>query len=306
LPPWGSSTCSCGGSLDDIKQMGIPRTMDLPILDNHVHLRPEGENVEAARRFARAGGTALNITCYPKWEHLGKPEYYRMVFEAAIGIARRVASEVGILTLVTVGPYPVDLVRLLSMGWRPERAREYMIEGALLAAELCQEGVAHAIGEVGRPHFQVKKEVWDLSNEILEEIMSIAAEHGCPVVLHTESATEDTFAELASMASRAGLRPEMVVKHYSPPIVEVEKTRGIWPSVIASRRNAREAARRGRRFLLETDFLDDPSRPNAVLPIDSVPRRVKMLLQEGLLSEEDVYVVMKENPKRIYGVEVPP
>lgn len=280
--------------------------MEIPVFDNHVHLRPEGENVEAARRFARAGGTGLNITCYPRWEHLGEPGYYEMIYRATMGIAKSVREEVGILALVTIGPYPVDLIRLLGMGWEPERAKEYMLAGAELAARLCEEGEAHAIGEVGRPHFQVRQEVWELSNEILLEIMSIAADHGCPVVLHTESATEETFAELASMASRAGLGPERVVKHYSPPIVEPEKTRGIWPSVIASRRNSREAARRGRRFFLETDFLDDPSRPGAVLPIDSVPRRVRMLLQEGLLSEENVFRIMKDNPERVYGVEVPP
>ena len=55
--------------------------------------------------------------------------------------------------------------------------------------------------------------------------------------------------------------------------------------------------------MMETDYLDDPNRPGAVLGIKTVPKRTKKLLTEGIITEEDVYTIHQENPKKVYGVE---
>ena len=65
-----------------------------------------------------------------------------------------------------------------------------------------------------------------------------------------------------------------------------------------------EAARKGLRFLLETDFLDDPRRPGAVLGIKTVPKRSHELLEKRLLTEQDLWTIHKENPEKVYGIEV--
>ena len=56
------------------------------------------------------------------------------------------------------------------------------------------------------------------------------------------------------------------------------------PSVLASKSAFAEALGKGDRFLLETDFMDDPTRPGAVLGISTVPKRIKTLLtgEQGL------------------------
>ncbi len=267
------------------------------VFDNHLHLQLHGENVEAAKRFKKAGGTHFNLTNVPDYSHPFDENYYAKIYETTLSLAEKVRKEVGIGVLVTIGPYPVDMVHLVEKGMKLEEAKEFLLRGLEIAEKYIEEGRANAIGEIGRPHFPVGDEIWEASNEVILEGMKIAKSLKVPVVLHTESATEKTWKEIAEMADKAGISRDMVIKHYSPPVVD-ERNFGIFPSVIASRKNVREAIKQGTRFLLETDFMDEPTRPNAVLPIESVPKRAQFIRQEY---GEEVWCKIMENAKRIYG-----
>ncbi|NIA09889.1 MAG: metal-dependent hydrolase, partial [Nitrospiraceae bacterium] len=185
-----------------------------------------------------------------------------------------------------------------------EEAKKIMFGGMEEAQQLCMEKKAIAIGEIGRPHFEVDEQAWNDSNEIMTYGMTLAKEAGVPVVLHTESMESEGFMELAEMADRVGIKREKVIKHFSPPLVDVEKNHGIFPSVLSSEGAVKKAIKEGTRFFMETDYIDDPRRPGAVLGLKTVPRRVKKLLAEGLMTEEDVYKIHKDNPERIYGISM--
>jgi TatD-related deoxyribonuclease len=180
-------------------------------------------------------------------------------------------------------------------------AKDLMMRGMELAAEYVAEGRALAIGEVGRPHFPVDRDVMDASNEILSYAMTLAKGEGCAVVVHCESATPAVWAELAAMADKAGLPRYRVVKHFAPPHVGEALNLGLTPSVLASGKNAQEAARLGRDFLLETDYMDDLKRPGAVLGPTTVPRRTRQLLEKGLIDEEFARWIHDGLPRKVYG-----
>jgi TatD-related deoxyribonuclease len=182
-----------------------------------------------------------------------------------------------------------------------EKAKELMMRGMELAAEYVTEGRALAIGEVGRPHFPVDQAILDASNEVLAYAMTLAKEEGCACVVHCESATPKVWGELAAMADRAGLPRHRVVKHFAPPHVGEALNLGLTPSVLASDRNAQDAAKLGRGFLLETDYMDDPRRPGAVLGPATVPRRTRQLLEKGLIDEETAYWIHDGLPRKVYG-----
>ena len=269
------------------------------VFDNHLHLQFHGENVNAVRRFEKFGGTHINLCNVPNYSYSMDESYYRRIYDDTLKLAEMVRRETNVKVLVTIGPYPVDMLELLKRGMSLEEARTFLIRGLEIAAEYISNGFAHAIGEIGRPHFEVSREIWEASNEVIVEGMKIAKSLGVPVVLHTESATESTWKDLANFANKAGISKEMVIKHYSPPLVD-SRNHGIFPSIIASRKNVRTALNQGTRFLLETDFMDEPSRKNAVLPIESVPKRARWIVQEY---GEDVWCKIMENARRIYGIE---
>lgn len=276
--------------------------MPVPILDNHAHLEPLiGRHVEAAKEFERAGGTHLILSHLP-YDHLrvSAAEDFRAAFDETVKLKDRVNRETGLKTYATVGPYPVELLHL-ERRFGLELAKEIMMNGMDIAADFVREGKALAIGEVGRPHFPVSADELAASNEIMSRGMSLGKELGCAVVLHTESATDESMLELARMADRVGLPRWRLVKHYCPPLVLEEENHGLMPSVLAGRDAVKEALRKGTRFLMETDFLDDPRRPGAVLDIKTVPRRTLTMIEQGLMTEEQAVEIHSENPRGTYG-----
>lgn len=279
-------------------------TPTVPVFDDHVHLREDGDHIEAAKRYEAAGGTHFMLVHNPYDDFRGSAPDWAGAFARTIKMAKRVREATGLKVWTLVGPYPVHLVRMAeTIGL--EEAKRHMIEGAEVAAEFVARGEAVGIGEVGRPHFDVTPEVWQASNEVLLRIMMVARTAACPVQLHTESATPEIMAELAGMATKAGLPLDKVVKHYSAPLVLPEEHHGLVPSIIASRKHIRRAVEhcQGGRFFLETDYIDDPGRPNVVMPIDTVPKRVSGFLQNGEITEELLHKSGVEWVERVYGVE---
>lgn len=277
---------------------------EVPVFDDHVHLRQDGDHVAAAARFEKAGGTHFMLVHSPHDDFTaGKPDWKR-AFDRTIADAAKVREQTGLRCWPVVGPYPVHLVRM-SQDLGLDEAKRHIIEGAHEAARRVSQGEAVAIGEVGRPHFPVSEEIWSAANETLGEILHIAKEAGCPVQLHTESADPEVMRDLAARARLAGLPLERVIKHYSAPLVRDAEHHGLFPSVIASRRHLREAIEGSPegRFFLETDYIDDLSRKGAVLPIETVPKRVRGLLQNGELTQEQAYKIAVEWVERVYDVE---
>ncbi|MFW5904524.1 MAG: TatD family hydrolase [Candidatus Saliniplasma sp.] len=279
-------------------------TKDYPVLDNHMHLRETGDNVEAVKKFEKSGGTHLIISHLPyhdlrNWDSDG----YRPVYERTLDLAERAEKETDVKTFVSLGPYPVDLVQLTD-SVSLERAKNILLDGMDLALDYVEEGEAIALGEIGRPHFDVSDDILNASNEIMRYGMKLAADIGCPVVLHTESTTSEQCKELSEMADSVGLNRNKVVKHYSPPMTSLDKNHGLYPSILARESNIKEAIKENNRFLLETDYIDDPERPGAVLGIRNVPKKTRKMFEKGVLSEEDIWKIHKENPEEVYGINI--
>jgi TatD-related deoxyribonuclease len=281
--------------------------IDFPIMDNHLHLQTKGRNVEAIKEFEKAGGTHAILSHMPYEEMpITCGADFERSYHITMDMADRCNRESGVKVFVTLGPYPVLLIDL-ARSYGLESATEMMKEGMDSAAILVREGKAIAIGEVGRPHFEVPAEIMEASNDILRYGMSLAKEASCPIVIHAETATPETMEDLGRMADSVGLERGKVVKHYSPPLVLEEENRGLMSSVLASRSNIQEAFSKGSRFFLETDFMDEPTRPGAVLPIDTVPKRIKGMVQSGVATSElidAVWKVHKDNPKKVYGIDL--
>jgi TatD-related deoxyribonuclease len=278
--------------------------MSLPILDNHVHLHPQGHNVEAVKDFAKAGGTHLILSHLPYEEvRVRSAADFPSSYEITLKLAARCRLETAVGVDVTVGPYPVLLIHLAE-NQGLDKAVEIMKAGMESAQRLVLDGKAIAIGEIGRPHFPVPPEINEASNQIMSYGMQLAKEADCPVVLHTESANPENMREMALMADKVGLQRNKVVKHYSPPLVLEEENSGLFPSVLAKRESTIEALTKGSRFFLETDYLDDLRRPGAVLSITTVPKRTMSLLQSGQMTEEQAFKIHVDNALEVYGIKV--
>lgn len=271
---------------------------DGPVLDNHLHLNDDtGAGIGAVEDFVAAGGTHLLVVNRPSWGYgvsVDHPSDFAVGFRRTIDLCDRASEVLPGRAWPVLGVHPALISRLTEDGdYSPTAAAELMCRGLDRAGEFVTAGDALAI-KSGRPHYDVDEPVWAAANDVLRHALATAADVGCAVQLHTE-ASED-LREITEWATTAGLDPHAVVKHYADGPVA-----GPVPSVIA-RTEAIAAVIDGESsFLLETDFLDDPDRPGAVLGPKTVPRRTDWIAtNHGTAPLERAHV---DTPADVYGID---
>lgn len=270
--------------------------LDGPILDNHLHLDPvNGRGADAAEEFADAGGTHLLVLNKPSWYFSDErsSDAFRQTFELTCDVTRDASERLPGRAWPVLGVHPALISQLVDEGYTPTEAAELMHEGLDIAAEFVADGPALAL-KSGRPHYEVSEAVWNASNEVMCHAFSLGAELDCAVQLHTEGG--DAFEEVAQWAESRGLPREQVVKHYSGGPVA-----GPIASVISNRDALEAAIESDAPFLMETDFLDDPDRPGAVLGPKTVPKRSRWLAETGF--ENALKTAHIDTPARVYGID---
>ncbi|WP_435333565.1 TatD family hydrolase [Haloarchaeobius sp. TZWWS8] len=268
-----------------------------PVLDDHLHLDPEhGRGIEAVEDFANVGGTHMLVVNKPSW-HLGdlpaERSDFRHVFETTVDVVREATTVLPGRAWAVLGVHPALVSRLVDAGRTPAEAATIMKAGLDLAAEYVDDGHALAL-KSGRPHYDVSDAVWEASNDVMRHAFHLGAENKCAVQLHTEGT--DDLTEVAEWAEEAGLDRTNVVKHYAGGTLA-----GPIPSVMSEKDRLLTAAERDDPFMMETDFVDDPDRPGAVLGPKTVPRRTRWLLDEGY--EEAVHRAHVETPALVYDID---
>lgn len=285
-----------------------------PILDNHFHLNRKGRFLEAARDFKHAGGTDIVLVHCPDFSAPPTTKKgHTDTYADTVKMAEEVRKQVGLGVRVVLGPHPAAFAHQFG-AWieesgeqGAERAVENYRDSISTALEFVHEGKAHAIGEVGRPHWPVSDTIWDLSNSLLLETMHLAQQEGVALQLHVEGELESTYRDMASMAQKSGLAANRLVRHYAPANISHAVTQGVTPSVLIGKgaieelMSTVESCSHG--FLLETDYMDDLRRPGAVLGPKTVPKRTKQLLEAGL-DEDYLWKAHFELANDLYGPSV--
>jgi TatD-related deoxyribonuclease len=267
-----------------------------PVTDDHIHIDPaNGRGLEAAKDFLRAGGTHICLVSKPSWSLSVNPSCgadYAGVFDETLRIAGKI-EEIGLVVFPVLGVHPAEINRL-SERMPLQDAIEIMKAGIDCAAGYVQNGEAVAL-KSGRPHYEISPEIWTGSNEILVHALNCAAECGCALQIHAESGP---CTDIAEMARNAGVPVERVVKHYGSPDTPLH------PSLIAKHEAIPRLSRERRAFTMESDFMDENSRPGAVLGPKSVPRYTYQLLRDGLITDDDCFRIHAETVERVYGVKI--
>ena len=269
-------------------------SQEFPILDDHFHLnRRTGRGPEVIKEFMRSGGTHIVLVTLPSWScgvTARKPEDFREVFDSTLADANAVC-ELGCTCYCMAGVHPAEVGRLLERMSLSE-AEELMKGGLDVAAEYVAEGKCIGI-KSGRPHYPVSSEVWEMSNRVLSHALTLAGELDCPLQIHAESGPCD---DVIDMAKKAGMDSSRVIKHFATCDTPLH------PSVTAREPFLADWFRDGRECTMESDFMDDNSRPGAVNGPRSVPRTIQRMLQKGEITVDDVCRIHLDVPSKLYRV----
>jgi TatD-related deoxyribonuclease len=276
------------------------------VVDHHCHLSPAGDGLGAVARFVAHGGTHLFVAtqAYGPRTPLTLDDYRRQ-FETTEELVARVRAETSAVAYAVVAPYPVDLVRAAPELGLP--AATELHERALdLAGRFVRDRRAVAIGEVGSPHFEVEPPLAEAARALFRHAVEIAREVSCPVVVHSDDLDEKGYRELAAEADRCGLPREKVVKHYVKDPTGSSASVGIARSYLARRTTVRAVLHESGPWFLETDYLDDPARPGAVLDLATVPRRAREIADAPGGEPDRLWVPFVESIERVYGFRPEP
>ncbi len=276
--------------------------------DNHMHIDPiNGEGIGAVKKFERAGGKFLFLVCKTTKDcgiELKNEKSFKQLFDLTVNLSEQINEKTAVKSFPVIGIHPSEFAAMCEK-FSVSKALEIAKKAIDVAGEKISNKEAAAIGEIGRPHFKVSPAILEACNELLKYAFEAARDLNCAVQLHTESIAEKNFEEFRKLADSAALDPRRVIKHYSPPLIKAAESSGIFPSLIASKRSIMSARKEGNRFLMESDYIDDLRRPGAVVSPKSVPRLSLQLLNEGILTEEDLWKIHKDNVEEAYGIELP-
>ena len=171
----------------------------MEIYDNHVHLTSSSIDF-FLNVFTKAGGTSLNLVNLT--EDCFLLEDFERKYDQTISISK-ILEEKGLHVVVSIGPYPVNYVEMREKIGK-DKALEIYRKAVDSAVRRVEEGMANAIGEVGRPHFPTSQEIVEESNGIMEYIFQSTSDNDIPVILHTESLDSTGMCDVMKMARNSG------------------------------------------------------------------------------------------------------
>jgi TatD-related deoxyribonuclease len=260
------------------------------ITDNHLHLDKRGLYLEAVNQFQRAGGTRIILVQKPLFP--STVDEFRDHVEDTLTTCQIIRPIVECHTVI--GLHPAEFDRLYNKG-----KKELCYEMLQVVRKYIEEKRTVAMGEFGTPHYPVSQDTYDQAYQFMIDALIISRECDCPIHLHTESLDQQGIEKLDEVVRKIGCKK--VIKHFSSPHVGVYKT--MIPSVLATESNIEKALASGSPFLMETDYIDDPQRPGAVLGPKTVPRTTHKLLRKKILSEERAHHIHQELIASLYNIE---
>ena len=279
---------------------------ELFITDNHIHIDlKRGEGLKAAKKFYNSGGRCM-ILVNKLVKDIGlepnSTENFERLYNFTIKTAKKIMENTKIKVFVVLGVHPAELYYMFTK--YGNRGIEIAKESLILASKKVENGEAIAIGEVGFPHFEAPKKFMEICADFLKFSLEVAKDAGCAVQLHTQSLNKKGYKYLAELAKSVGFDTKKLVKHFANPYIRLCEKLGIMPSIIASEKNVKKALLEGKRFLMESDYIDDPKKPGAVTGPRSVPRITIKLYKHGLLSEEDIEKIHRDYIAKTYDIDL--
>lgn len=257
---------------------------------------------EFAKRFLASGGWFAGLVNLTSWSYgvrLASADDCERVYRITLGVAREL-RELGLEVAVILGLHPAELARLVESGESVEKATAFVIRAYEIAAEYVKRHEACGLGEAGRPHWPAPREVVEACNAVLDRVIELALDLDCVVHLHVEDGGKSTVDDLAA---RLGGARKIVLHHARGSIARYALEKGLLPSVPAKEEEILAALKGGCGFVVESDFLDDPKRPGAVVAPWSISRTFSRMISRDVLSSSDAERVLVRNIEELYGVK---
>lgn len=277
-------------------------------VDSHAHASTAGLGYEVVvREFKKAGGRLIALVGLTPGSYGLEVSLDGVLksIDVHLQLCSKVRKELGgVLCLAGVHPATVD--RLARSSKSLDVLYVELVEGVMKYLERClRDGLADGLGEFGRPHYPAIPESTALSEVLTAKAMELARDYSLPIHIHSENSGRVTSESLKILAKYAGLRVDRVLVHHVPPTqVATYTSEGFYVSVVGKYEVLSSLGSSCKNTLVESDYLDDPKRPGAVMYPWDIPREVSEAVSRGSLTPECAREVLQRSPARYYGVKL--
>ena len=286
--------------------------LSTPISDAHCHANPKGLGAsEVATRFRRAGGWFLALVSLP-------PHYYGFDLSTE-GMLKAIdahvkecesARKLGVKVACIAGLHPAVIDRLVkAVG--PARADEVVskVDRVLkYLRELRRRGAIDGFGEFGRPHYKTLPESVVVNELILTKVFEIAEEVGGVIHLHLEQGGALTVRSVHMILRDYSIEPRRIIFHHSTLKMIAEAGEYGYSATFTGRKEVIKAVSKvccNTLCMIESDYIDDPSRPGVVMYPWEIQQEVSNALREASVSEDLINRILVDNIVEVYDVEPP-
>ena len=265
---------------------------------------------EVARRFKASGGwfialVALSPTAYGI-EEVNVEAYVKTAMLHSEE-CRRARGE-GLQVYCLSGFHPAEVDKLIDRGGlKPLEVLELGFRVIEELSKLIDMGVIDGIGEVGRQHYKTSSERVLVASMILEKAIEVSRDKGFIVHMHLEQAGEATVELVDVITRRLNADRSRLVFHHADPRIVVEASKKGYPSTLPGIPKLLEYAVENMEpvFMVESDYLDDPKRPGAVVYPWEMSSYIQKLASQSEGFKEKMYKVNVDNIVKTYGVKPP-
>jgi len=280
-------------------------TSIIPIADAHCHLNPlKGIGIKSlGRKFKDRGGWYLGIVSLSP-SHLGLEsslDGYRKTFSITAEFCREL-NQVEVKYRIHLGFHPAEVDKLMNLGFSAKQTLELGLKVIDMACSMIERGIAHGLGEVGIQHYKTSKERLRIAEEIMKYSLMRAKDLKVPIHLHLDQNIM-TITKVKKLATEIGCHlRNIVIHHVTLELLEKTLELGFSTTIVGKIGNLTAVCERNLVTLVESDYLDDPKRPGAVIVPWSICRSWRKLLSRGICDEEFAYKVNVDEITRLYKI----
>jgi len=276
----------------------------LVFADAHSHVNPVyGVGPEKiARRFKDSGGWFIVLVCLPPWSYGLEPsgvEAYDKSFRLIIDAGARY-KRLGLEVAIHLGHHPSEVDYLARHGLKPFEIRDLGFRVVDLIAKYVMEGYVHGLGEFGRQHYYTKPENREVAEDIAKYAIQKAKDLDVLIHLHLDQSL-NALKFASEIAKEVGMDlSRVVIHHLNPELAKNAENLGLKYTVVGKVENLKMIVNSGFKCLVESDYLDDPKRPGAVIPPWTISKTWRKLLADGLCDVSYVQAINVDNIVALY------
>ncbi|MEM0001929.1 MAG: TatD family hydrolase [Desulfurococcaceae archaeon] len=278
--------------------------------DVHLHVNPvRGLGAEkVARKFKSKGGWFISIISLPPY-HYGFTDISVESYRKSLDLITREAMKAktyGLEVVKFLGFHPAEIDNYYKLGVRSDKLLKLVDEVFELMESALRDNLIDGIGEVGRQHYGTSPERFVFSESVMIRALMLARDYNVPIQLHLEQGGLATAYSIKLLAGTLGISTEKTIIHHANLETAIwSDSYGVVFTAPIRYFDERYASNKWRYCMIESDYIDDPSRPGASAYPWEIPDTINKFIEKNVLTEEQAYKILVDNVVKTFGVNPP-